>query len=328
MSSIHPPSLTITFEAALRDLNSKDARVRAAAAHALGDVTEAEHRRKAVPALIDRLRDERAEVKAEAAFSLGELESEAAVEPLVTRLEDGDMRVRQAAAIALGKLGFRAGFAPLQKALAEGPPDLRFQAATSLAEIDPEAAYGPLIAALDDGDDEVVGAVALALGALGDRRATGHLSGKLEHRRPRTRFDVAFALAELGDARGAAVLRGSLGDEGLVWDAIEGLEKIGDAAAADELQAMASRRYLLKPYHVRAAGALVLLAPEHAGAAAARRLLTEALTHRRMELAGVAVEMLARIDADWAREALTAARDSRRGRRLAEEIDAALEPKA
>ncbi|HTM21760.1 MAG TPA: HEAT repeat domain-containing protein [Kofleriaceae bacterium] len=327
MSSIHPPSLTITFEAALRDLASKDPRVRAAAAHALGDVTDAELRGRAVDGLLGVIGDARPEVRAEAAFSLGELETEAAVAPLVERLRDPDMRVRQAAAIGLGTLGFRAGFEPLRQALVDGPPDLRFQAATSLAEIDPEAAYEPLLAALGDGDGEVVGAAALALGALGDLRATGHLAGRLDHGRARTRFDVAFALAELGDGRGAAVLRAALDDEGLAWDAIESLERIGDPAAADALQPLAARRYLLKPLHVRAAGALVRLAPDHPGAAAARRLLTLALTHRRLELAGVAVDMLGRLGTDWAREALGAARATRRGRRLADEIDGALAPR-
>lgn len=324
MPSLHPPSLTITLEAALRDLSSQDARVRAAAAHALGDVGEVEHRRRAVDGLIGVLGDPRPEVRAEAAFSLGELETEAAVEPLVRRLEDADVRVRQAAAIALGSLGFRAGFEPLRRALTGGPPDLRFQAATSLAEIDPDAAYEPLVAALSDGDDEVVSAAALALGSLGDRRAAGHLAGKLDHRRPQTRFDVAYALAQLGDGRGAAMLRERLADDALAWDAIEALERIGDPSAADALAPLAERRFIIKPLHVRAAGALLALAPGHGSAAAARNLITTGLRHRRVDVAGVAVDMAGRIDEPWAAEALRAVRDTRRGRRLADEIDAAL----
>jgi len=322
--SIHPPSLTITFEAALRDLGSKDPRVRAAAAHALGDVTDPEQRRRAVDGLIERLGDARPEVRAEAAFSLGELESEAAVTPLCARLEDADSRVRQAAAIGLGTLGFRAGFAALRDALAGGPPDLRFQAATSLAEIDPDDAYQPLVDALADGDGEVVGAAALALGAIGDHRAAGHLSGRLDHPRAQTRFDVAYALAQLGDGRGAEVLRRALGDDGLAWDAIDGLERIGDPAAADALAGLVGRRFLIRPHNLRAAGALLALAPDHAAAATARELLTATLTHRRVDLAGVAVDMAGRVGGAWAIEALTRARDSRRGRRLADEIDAAL----
>ena len=45
------PSPTITFEAALRDLAAGSPKARAAAAHALGDVTEAVEKRRAVDAI-------------------------------------------------------------------------------------------------------------------------------------------------------------------------------------------------------------------------------------------------------------------------------------
>jgi hypothetical protein len=221
-------SSTITFEAALRDLASPRDRVRAQAANALGDVTAADERARAVPALIRVLDDPRPEVRAEAALSLGDLDREDAVPALVARFADAAPAVRQAAIIALGRLGFASAFAAVARALTEGPPDVRFQAATSLAEIDPAAATEPLLAALSDSDGEVVGAAALALGAIGDARAIEPLAALLESwSRPETRFDIAYALADLGDARAVDVLGGFVDDRRVAWDAIEALERFG-----------------------------------------------------------------------------------------------------
>jgi HEAT repeat protein len=221
-------SSTITFEAALRDLESPRERVRAQAAHALGDVVAPEARARAVPALIRALEDPRFEVRTEAALSLGDLDSEDAVPALAARFGDQAPAVRQAAVIALGRLGFASAFEAVARALAEGPPDLRFQAATSLAEIDAERAREPLLAALADGDGEVVGAVAVALGAIAETRAREPLAALLESwTRPETRFDIAYALADLGDARAVDALGGFVDDRRVGWDAIEALERVG-----------------------------------------------------------------------------------------------------
>ncbi len=322
--SLHPPSLSITLDAALRDLASGTDKARTLAAHALGDVTDATERRRAADALVDAARDARPEVRTEVAVSLGELEQAVAIPALVDLLDDGVPVVRQAAAIALGKLGLSDGFAPLADKLRSGPPDLRFQAATSLVEIDADAAFDPLLVALGDDDAEVLGAVAVALGACGDPRAAGHLAGLLEHARARTRFDAAYALAELGDSRGREVLVAALTDGELSWDAIDALENLADDAAADALAGLAAPRRRATLVHVRAADALLAVAPEHRGAGGARALLASAATARKMEVAGLAVAAIARAGGEWARQALEAARETRRGRRLADEIDQAL----
>lgn len=322
--SLHPPSLSITLDAALRDLAGGTDKARTLAAHALGDVTDATERRRAAEALALAARDAKPEVRTEVAISLGELEQAAAIPALVDLLDDGVPVVRQAAAIALGKLGLSDGFAPLADKLRSGPPDLRFQAATSLVEIDADAAFDPLLAALSDDDPEVLGAVAVALGACGDPRAAGHLSGLLEHKRTRTRFDAAYALAELGDDRGREVLVSALANGELAWDAIDALERLADDAAADALAGLAGPRRKVTLVHVRAADALLAVAPEHRSAEGARALLTSAATARKLEVAGLAVAAIARAGGDWARQVLEATRDTRRGRRLADEIDHAL----
>jgi HEAT repeat protein len=317
------PSSTITFEAALRDVAAGSDRARVAAAHALGDAADDE-RPAALTALTKALRDDIAQVRAEAAASLGALGDPAATEGLVARLGDGDAAVRQAAAIALGAIGNAEAFAPLAEALRDGPADLRFQAATSLVEVDAARAYDPLVAALDDRDPQVLAAIALSLGAIGDGRAAGHLVRLVEHGDAAVRFDAAYALAQLGDGRGRGQLIAALGDAERGWDATCGLEKLGQPADADALAEALGRRGVAPAVALRAAGALLRIAPEHRAADAARRALADGLRLRKLPLRGLAVEQLGQVGGTWAAEALAQLRRTRRGRDLIDEIDAAL----
>jgi HEAT repeat protein len=143
------PSTEITFEAALRDIASSNSKARAAAAHALGDVTDPVEKRRASDALVRALDDDSPQVRMEACASLGDLGEAGTLTHLVKRLADGAAPVRQNAAIALGTIRHPDGFEPLAEALRDGPADLRFQAATSLAEIDPVRAFAPVLLALD-----------------------------------------------------------------------------------------------------------------------------------------------------------------------------------
>lgn len=328
--TLHPPPNTITFEAALRDLESKNDKARTRAAHALGDVVDPAQRTRAVPALVRSLDDPRPETRAEAAISLGELEMESAVEPLVARLVDPVPVVRQSSAIALGRLGFRSAFEPLVNTLRNGQPDVRFQAATSLAEIDPERAYEPLVAALPEEEDgEVLGAIALALGAIGNRDAAAHLEGLLARddmgaAREETRFDTAYALAALGGASAREVLARFVAHEELAWDAIEALEKLGDAAAVEPLAPLLEQKRLAVQVKLRAAAAVIRLAPQHASTRRAREVLIEGLNARKMHDRGLAVQLLGEVGGQWAVEPLQKARQTRRGRRFADEIRDAL----
>ncbi len=318
------PSPTITFEAALRDLASSRASARTAAAQALGDVRDATARARAARALIEALTDSTLDVRLAAVTSLGELACEVAIEPLVRCFDDPAPAVRQGAAVALGRLGFSAGFEALVRALRSGPPDLRFQAATSLAEIDAERAREPLIAALTDADSEVVGAAACALGAVGDPLAIEPLAAALQASQvDKTRFDVAYALADLGDARGAAVLRQLLVERDYAFDAVDALERIGDRDAAPALEAVLDRVLLGLDIKLRAAGALLALAPVHSPMKA-RETLLAGLRSRRVQHRGLAVQMLSRIGGEWARGPLEELRQRRGGRMLSEEIDEAL----
>jgi HEAT repeat protein len=322
------PSTTITFDAALRDIASGSPKARAMAAHALGDVEDPVERRRAIDALVRALDDDRSEVRAEAASSLGELAEPAVLPHLVKRLGDGAAPVRQNAAIALGSLGVAEAFEPLADALRDGAPDLRFQAATSLAEVDPKRAFEPLLAALGDADAQVVGAAALALGAIGGElpelapRAKEALLAKLGHSDRSARFDVAYALAELRDPAGKDPLAAELRDEDRAWDAVTALGWLatsGDAGArsalAGALAGMPAEATVL------AAGTLLHVDGSNA---AARAALLDALRSRKEHVRAASVEQLGEVAGAWARPALEKLAQSGKGSTLREPIATAL----
>jgi len=287
---------TITFDAALRDLSSPDVRARVSAADALGDVPDGEDRAAAARALVEALADSRFEVRRSAALSLGELGPHTPVESLIGRLEDDHPQVRQSAAIALGRLGDERGFEPLARALAEGPCDVRFQAAPSLVEIDAERAFDPLLAAIKDSDPEVRANVACALGFVGDRRAAGWIAELLDDNFADARFEAALALARLGDPRGAGQLIGWLDKEpDRAYPAIEALESLGEKTAAGALARVMRKLLAPRQLRVRAAGALLVVAPDAPDASFARSFLERNAKSRRPEVRGLAEEALARL---------------------------------
>jgi HEAT repeat protein len=318
------PSPTITFEAAMRDLANGSPKARAAAAAALGDVSEPVEKRRAVDALIRALDDDHPQVRMEACAALGELREPSVLPHLIKRLDDGATPVRQNAAIALGTIGHGDGFDPLATALKEGPADLRFQAATSLAEIDPARAFDHVLAALADKDSEVVGAAALSVGAIGKAleanrpRAIEALAAKLEHASPGTRFDVAYALAELGDPAGRAALSSSLSDIDRAWDAVSAL---GELKATDELAKATAANDTPMEARVLAAGKLLALGVD---SEPARALLLQALTVRKVNVRGLAIEQLAEVGGAWAKQPLQKLARSGKGTDLLEPIAAAL----
>lgn len=318
------PSSRITFDAALRDLAQGSPKARAFAAQALGDVTEATEKRRAVDALIVALDDDRPEVRAEACGSLGELREPAALPMLLKKLDDGAPIVRQNAAIALGTIGHPDAFDPLVTALREGPADLRFQAATSLAEVDGKRAYAPLVAALDDKDPQVVGAAALSLGAIGEAAAIPLLVARLDHAAVSARFDVGYALAELGAPDGRAVLVAALADAERAWDAVTALGMLASREDAEALGRALVSKQTPPEATVLAAGTLLRIEPESAHRDAARRVLLAALTARKTHVRGLAVEQLGEVGGAWAKAPLEKLARSGKGLDLLEAIATSL----
>ncbi len=318
------PSSTITFEAALRDVANASPKARAFAAHALGDVTDATEKRRAVDALMRAVEDDNAAVRMEACASLGALREPGTLPALIKRLDDGEPGVRQNAAIALGTIGHADGFEPLAARLAKGPADLRFQAATSLAEIDSVRAFEPVLAALDDPDPQVIGAAALSLGAIAKsdptrkERAIAALLTKTDHADASARFDIAYALAELGSDSGRATLEESCTDEDRAWDAVSAL---GEVRAVDELTRIVANKNSAAEARALAAGKLLSFGVTDTSA---RTVLLESLTSRKGHVRGIAVEQLAEVGGPWAKAPLEKLARSGKAAELLDAIAGAL----
>ena len=293
------PSPTITLEGALCDLGAKDARVRAAAADALGHLPDdlAAERPRVCRALLAALGDQNFAVRAACCLSLGTLGESSAFDSVAERLHDGHAEVRQIAAISLVRLGDARGVEPLLRGLKEGPPEVRFQAAVSLAELDPARALAPLLAALDDADGEVREAVALALGLCDHPDATAGLAKLAEDTRALTRFEAACALAERKDARAIAPLCALLTDAAHAYRAIESLEILGDRRSADALAQVTSRWLVPRLVKLRAAAALLAVCPTHERAGWALDFMRKTARSGRAELRALARESLEKLAA-------------------------------
>jgi len=81
-------------------LNDEDSDVRRSAAYALGKIRN----EAAVEALLQALNDEDSDVRRSTAYALGKIRNEAAVEALLQALNDEDSNVRRSAAYALGEI--------------------------------------------------------------------------------------------------------------------------------------------------------------------------------------------------------------------------------
>jgi len=132
-----PPLLPRNLEASVRDLSSARPDVRASAiedlvrnARGRDDV-----RARAVPLLIERLKDEHPRVRAAAAVALADLEAREAVMALLVSMEDDDMHVRQMAINALGEIGDPRALPRLRRALTDPRPEVRYQTVIAFARV-------------------------------------------------------------------------------------------------------------------------------------------------------------------------------------------------
>jgi HEAT repeat protein len=192
-------------------LADEDAVVRENAALVLGQVGDV----RAVEPLAKALADPVVRVRWRAATALGALRAPAEIEPLIRALHDPDLGVRTAAAQALGELGDTAAVLPLLTLVrSAATPEVRAAAISALPGLGDRGAVEALLEALADKNDEVSRAAAQALGVLGDGRAVGPLAAIVEDatRTDLLRYDAARALAALGDAQGVPTLVRALSD--------------------------------------------------------------------------------------------------------------------
>jgi HEAT repeat protein len=166
---------------------------RAAAAHALGDMSSPNGVDPLVLALADPSRD----VRAAAARSLGRLGGTRAVGPLIEALVDATVprAVAGQALIALGADGLPA----LRACAASVDPEIRRSALDLVGVLGTASDAGLCATLLRDTSADVRVAAATALGRLGAAEAVPALITRLEDRLPSVRAAAAFALGQIGD---------------------------------------------------------------------------------------------------------------------------------
>lgn len=150
--------------------------------------------RAAAPALVRRLADADAAVRAKAAFALGQVGGDEALVALVGTLGSDDPLLADAVVSALERFG-AAAVEPLVGALSSGEAAVREQAAEALGFLGDAAATAPLAVALDDPDAGVRFAALVALGALGTDEARAAASALVDAPEPHLRA-LARRIAE------------------------------------------------------------------------------------------------------------------------------------
>jgi HEAT repeat protein len=158
-----------------------------------------------------------------AAFVLGEIGDEAAVDALLIQIKESDSeQVRSNCALALGKIEDEKSLAYLIDRLRDSKAGVRSSAALVLGKMKEESAVDPLIQMLETGkisggtaqdslnaDPNVRKSVILALGRIRGNQATEALIAIINSREERNDVKMAAvsALGEIGDSRALETLK-------------------------------------------------------------------------------------------------------------------------
>ena len=209
---------------------------------------------------VGALAERRAWRRATAAFRLGDMACRDAGPALVERLDDDDADVRASTARSLGRLGYEEAARPLVLALVNGtvPRAIAFRAVLDLG---PAALPYLRLLAEDEDDGLRAGAVEL-IGWSGDAGDAELLVAAVADPSAEVRARAAAALGRLAETEGAAALANALDDRiyFVRLHAARALGQVGERAAVDRLllQARDDRFEAARA----AAEALALIAPE------------------------------------------------------------------
>lgn len=170
----------------------RDVNVREMAAWSLAD---ADHSQVGVEALIAALRDGSSEVRATAAWALGNVGTRSAGGALAAALSDPSVEVRKRAAWALGNSDLKQAPPQLLALLSDKDPEMRELAAWALYEIEDPASISALQSALArEQNKELQIDYIRALAAVGEKSVDA-LKGLLESNDPQIRNIAVRALA-------------------------------------------------------------------------------------------------------------------------------------
>ena len=188
------------------------AKVRAAAATALGRFALLAEHGRLRPEAADRLRQALlaaladdslpAEVKRRVLEAASPLSLPRVKEAIRAAYDAENPRLRVGAVYAMGKNCDPAWLPTLLKELSSGSAEMRYEAATACGELEEEAAVPCLIELTDDADTEVQLAAIQALGKIGGGRARKCLERLLGHPRESVRQVAGEAIATLDEMAG------------------------------------------------------------------------------------------------------------------------------
>ena len=216
-------------------LDDSNAEVRRNAAQSLGSLGDP----RAVEALLQALRDDAdAGVRKMAAWALGEIESPSAVGGLSQALRtDDSAEVRASAAWALGEIESADAVDALGAALRDANVEVRRNAVWALGQIESAEAVEWLVPALRDTDVEIRRKAAWALGEIENPAAVGGLTGALGDSDAEVRGNAAWALGEIQSPGAVEALRGAVADSDVEVrrKAVWALGEIQDARAVPAL---------------------------------------------------------------------------------------------
>jgi HEAT repeat protein len=208
------PALPRTLEAALRDIASPKAAVRASAVRDLVPHAEVS-REKVVRGLERALRDEAATVRSAAALGLADVDGHEVLPALLVAMEDDDKHVRQMAITALGEIGDPRATERLRRALVDERAEVRFQAVIAFGRVckDRASVIEALVARTGD-DDPLVCHIALRVaeelggerGDVVDAELLDRARALLGHASPVVRIAAAIVLGRAKDPAGSSVL--------------------------------------------------------------------------------------------------------------------------
>lgn len=166
-----------------------------------------------VRALMQRLKDEDAEVRQAAAHALGQIENPMAIPALVEALGDPDRDVQEAALDALSSFDRGVPAAPIRRMLAAEDPEMRQRAIHILAEIKDRESLPAIARLVGDADAEVRQQAIWALSEIGDPASAPAVAAGLADRDPEVRQAALWAMRELGGAVEPATLMRLLQDD-------------------------------------------------------------------------------------------------------------------
>lgn len=207
LSNIGTAGISMIVEA----LKDKDKDIRWCAAWALGNIRS----ETAVQYLIDALKDEKEDVRRSAAEALGNIRSETVVQPLINALKDEDEDVRESAIVSLAIIKSETAVQPLINVLNDKYEDenIRWTAGWALGNIESETAVQPLIKALKDENEFVRQRAERTLGKIKPKNLVQPLINALKDEDKNVRRKTAEALGNIKSEAAVQPLINMLNDE-------------------------------------------------------------------------------------------------------------------